>query len=372
MVSTTSALRARPVAGEPLPAVRIAVLARIACEGGASKAEVLRDLAPLLAPRLPQAEARLALERGLAALIMTGHGCEDHARFSSTPAGLAFLAERLGLRSGAAKLDWPHMRDVWLVAGALHLSGEATSRLKRLAKSEGLRAAVVQKAYGLPVRPDVSPSKLRSQLAVIALERAFGNKVKSGFGQGGLSAKAGRLLAAQLAGSSREHGTDARLVAALAAEHAGAKKPDADAIRIALLRRWLGDGLEAEASGGAIVSQPRPIQPAPFAAANDAASARPDLAGFSTAVLDLARMRAEGWPGNRKAFISHVWQAIRGAHPEWRLTEIEFKYMLAEAHRAGLVVLANADLRDKSTVKEVQDSAIAYKNTVWHLVRVEE
>ena len=88
-------------------------------------------------------------------------------------------------------------------------------------------------------------------------------------------------------------------------------------------------------------------------------------------VLSAAGARAEGWPGNRKAFISHVWTAVQEAHPEWGLTDIEFKAMLAEAHRTGHVVLANADLKDKRSMKDLQDSAVAYKNTVWHFVRVE-
>lgn len=372
MATTTSALRARHDELPQLPAVRTIVLARIACDGGAGKAELVRELAPLLTPRLAQADAKLAVERALAALIMTGLVREDKAHFAATEPGHAALTHTLSLKGAPAKLDWSKLRDIWLVAHALAIGQEAPSRLKRLAKPEGLRAAIVQKGYGLPVRPEASPSKIRSQLAVLALERAFGNKIKSGFDQGGLSAKAGRLLASQLAGSPREHGTDTRLIAALAAEQAGSKKTDADSLRAALLRRWLGAGLEAEAAPAAQAAQSLPLQPAPLVAANDAASARPDLAGFSGSVARLARQRAEGWPGNRKAFICHVWQAIREAHPEWRLTEIEFKCMLAEAHRAGLVVLANADLKDKRTQKEVQDSAIAYKNTVWHLVRVED
>ena len=83
-----------------------------------------------------------------------------------------------------------------------------------------------------------------------------------------------------------------------------------------------------------------------------------------------ARACAAGWPGNRKAYISHVWQAIRAAHPEWALSEIEFKGMLAEAHRTGHVVLANADLKSKRALPELQESALVYKNTVLHFVRV--
>ena len=52
--------------------------------------------------------------------------------------------------------------------------------------------------------------------------------------------------------------------------------------------------------------------------------------------------------------------------------EQEFKCMLAEAHRSGAVILANADLKDKKNIKELESSAILYKNTVWHFVRVED
>jgi len=99
---------------------------------------------------------------------------------------------------------------------------------------------------------------------------------------------------------------------------------------------------------------------------------RPGLAQFSAGVLMAARTSAEGWPGARKAFISKVWDAIRTSHPEWGLSEIEFKDMLAGAHRAGQLVLSGADLKNKNNIKEFEDSAILYKNTVWHYVRVED
>jgi hypothetical protein len=93
---------------------------------------------------------------------------------------------------------------------------------------------------------------------------------------------------------------------------------------------------------------------------------------FSHAVVSAARPVSEGWPGNRKAFISLVWKAIRSTHPEWELSEIAFKSMLAEAHRSGHVVLAGADLKDKCDQKALEESKVLYKNTVWHFVRVED
>ncbi len=99
---------------------------------------------------------------------------------------------------------------------------------------------------------------------------------------------------------------------------------------------------------------------------------KPDLEGFTKEVHRQAIRCAQGWSGDRKAFISHVWQSIRNSRPEWGLSAIEFKCMLLEAHHMGKVLLAYADLKDKSNIDDVKNSAIAYKSTVWHFIRVEE
>jgi hypothetical protein len=103
-----------------------------------------------------------------------------------------------------------------------------------------------------------------------------------------------------------------------------------------------------------------------------AAAARPDFVGFVAATLAAAQGVAEGWPGNRKAFVSKVWGAVQAQHPEWLVSEIEFKAMLIEAHRVGRIVLANADLKDQRSMADVQASAIAYKNAIFHFVRVDD
>ena len=62
---------------------------------------------------------------------------------------------------------------------------------------------------------------------------------------------------------------------------------------------------------------------------------------------------------------------MREKRAEWGLSEIEFKCMLTEAHRAGNLALANADLKDNSKIKDLQDSAVVYKNAVFHFIRVD-
>ena len=96
------------------------------------------------------------------------------------------------------------------------------------------------------------------------------------------------------------------------------------------------------------LAKPRLVEPQPAPVSASATAARPDLTGFVQEVRRQAARHAQGWPGNRRAYISHVWRHVREQRPDWGVSEIEFKCMLAEAHRAGHVALANADLKDSS------------------------
>ncbi|MGE0025339.1 MAG: hypothetical protein AB7S70_17090 [Hyphomicrobium sp.] len=363
------------------------ILVRLAATGGASRAEVASDLAPAFTHKLSPADWRRLAEKEIGLLVAGGFAQETKSRLAPTAAGTEAAARFLGQKTLEPR-SWPELRDMALIAKGLGLEKEPQARLKPLARVEGLRTLVVQKAFGLPVKKNAPPTKLRAQLAVVALERAFGNRIKAGIGKGSaLSAKAGRLLAGQLSHNPRAFPTDAKLIADLAAEHVGAKDASLEGLRVAILRGLGARALEAGASDTPAPEAERPAMPvlvtAPASlkpAANDPAPAasapprphRPDLSEFARAVKAAAARRAEGWAGSRKAFISHVWDAIRTAEPAWQVSEIEFKCMLAEAHRAGALVLANADLKDKRSMADLESSAVPYKNTVWHFVRVED
>ncbi len=376
----STAVLAEPQADTAASAINLLVLARAAIENGATQAEIVRDLAPYVSHKLAPAAWRDTVSRTIAALAMQGLAGVTRNRVELTAAGRDAVQNELGGKP--LPRGWGEIRDVRLIARALGLEGETAARIKRLAKPDGLRAAILQRAYGLKIRGAPSPARLRQALAVVALERAFGNTLKGSIGQRtGLSAKAGRLLAGQLSHRPRDFGTDSRLVAALAAEQVGAFQTDADALRTAILRNFVSQSFSPAGVVQELSPKPAndqgtaPVQPAITAPgqarARPAAANRPDLNGFAEVVRRAASARAEGWPGNRKAYISHVWKDVQATYPEWGLTEIEFKAMLAEAHRTGHIVLANADLKDKRSLKELQDSAVAYKNTVWHFIRVE-
>lgn len=353
----------------------------------ATRADLQRDLANLVAPKITGTAFRRAAELAISALIEKAAISETRSRLTATDGGRTVASKLLG-QTGGYPATWSGVRDV-LLLNALGLKQPSPAILKALSRPESLAALMLQRHYGLGVSKVLSPTTLRSELAVIALERAFGNKIKTGLGKGsGLPGKAGRILAGQLFKQPRDVATDGKLAVLLAAEIFAATDGSLDALSTALLRRLTG----APTTESAIQSLDKRLpRPSP-AADNDASPLtvadtstqrpirpparsepiRPDMPEFASAVVSAARPVSEGWPGNRKAFISLVWNAIRDTRPEWELSEVAFKSMLAEAHRTGHVVLAGADLKDKCDLKELEDSKILYKNTVWHFVRVED
>jgi hypothetical protein len=368
-----SAVLEKPVASGPLDAdrVRALLLSRIACAAdGLSRSALTAELAPCTAHRLPLAHWRLLVEREIEALCEAGLARTVGTRLEASDAGIARAAIFLGLK-GALPRCWQEVHDVRLMARALGLERQPGRRLAALATPDGLRAAIVERAFGLKIKGLATPSRLRAALASVALERAFGNQIKPNLsGKLGLSAKAGRLLAGQLANKPRDFGTDARLIAALAAEHVGAAQGDGAALRLALLRGYLDGPDKPPARPRPPARTPR-LRPRVVASLPAPAPLRPDLTGFAHEVRQHAQARAQGWSGNRKAYISHVWQRLRERRGEWGLSEIEFKCMLIEAHRAGSLALAHADMKDKSNIAELQESAVVYKNAVFHFVRVD-
>jgi len=358
------------------------VLARIACEGGATRAEIARDLVPILQHRLSPAESRAAIESAIATLVGAGLAGETRGRFSAAEAGRR-QAQAFLETAGPGPASWEVVRDIALVAKALGLGGEPAARKTALARPQGLRTAILQTTYGLGRKKNTPDAKLRAQLALVALERAFGNTIKAGFAKGsGLPSKAARTLAGQLAAAPREFATDAKLIAQLAADAVGAAQADPDVVRTALLRRLVATLLDAappaQRTAKPVVATPaRPARLVETAANDKTPKAsgpapRPGLADFAASVRRVAGRSAQGWPGNRKAFISQVWEAIRVENEIWGLSEIEFKCMLTEAHRRGAIQLANADLKNRDLRHEIERSATPDRNTIWHYVRVED
>lgn len=361
-----------------MPLLRAVVLVRVACPRGATLTEVVKDFAPLVAHRSSPAEWRALARAELAQLIDAGLAQEYRLRITASDAGARLADQFLG-REGATKSSWGDVRDGRLIAKALGLEGIGPTRLKALMSPDGLRAVILQKAFGISQRVPATPAKLRGALARVALERSFGDRVRDGLSEGeGFSASDGRLLAGQLARRPRDFGSDAKLIATLAAEAVRARQTDLDALRAAILRQLFSPALPAadcvgpavHEAGGSGRLAPHDGEANREATALTTARVKPTLADFARDVNATAQLCAEGWPGNYKALISTVWETITQRHPEWDLSEVAFKCMLTEAHLAGHVELAGADLKSADNLDALSASEITYKNTVWHQIRV--
>jgi hypothetical protein len=353
--------------------LRDIVLVRIASAvRGVSRIDLANDLAGFVAHRLSVGRWRTLLDGAIESLISAGLASQRAGRIEASEAGIERASQFPGLKATAPPVERSARRAPCCQgarpAARASQAHQGTGRSGQPARGHRARA------YGLKIKGVPTASRLRSALAALALQRAFGNQIKTAWPARPASASAGRLLAGQLARQPRDFGTDARLIAALAAEHVGATKTDAAALRPGVLRVFV-EGDDAKSA------PPKPGRSRHCQAATGGAAtcpgvgerhhrtSRPD--GLRAGVRRQAARHAQGWPGNRRAYISHVWRHVREQRPDWSVSEIEFKCMLAEAHRAGHVVLANADLKDSTNIKDVQESAVVFKNAVFHFIRVD-
>lgn len=167
------------------------------------------------------------------------------------------------------------------------------------------------------------------------------------------------LLASRNLKRPREIGSTSQLLAKLAAEAIGAVNSDLRSLRKTIYRKFVEHGGSVSKNN---IREPAEVKMESVF----------DLEAFADVVNELAKENASGWDGNRRAYISHVWRNICSRKTELNLNEKDFKKRLAEAHRAGHLSLAIADLRDKSNISDIQESVTRYKNTEWHLIRVED
>jgi hypothetical protein len=361
--------------------LRDMVLVRVVSAGKPLPREtVVKDLAALADDLIADGHFEAHVQRDLAALADAGLVELKASSAAATGAGEKRVAMLLGGRGGVPK-SWAEARNIRLIARALWMENEPPKKLAALAKADGLKAAIIMSAYRLKLRGPASPVRLRQALARVALSRVLtAAEATVSPSKSGMSATAERALAGRLSTSGKTFRTDQQLIAALAAEHVGADMADLARLQDAILRRSLVKTGEAQppvrpkrtsATAKAIAplvaprSAPAVVPPPPLI------QAKPTLIAFADDILKLATPVADGFAGNRRAWISKVWTTVQAQRPHWGLTEVEFKAMLTEAHRSGHLVLANADLRDERNLRDVQASAVTYRNTVFHYVRVD-
>lgn len=341
---------------EPLAASDlVAIYLLTAPVDGVAQAEIDKALAPYFVHRC-EAEGWSAL---LAALLaeQTAAGLAEtprRQRWTSTAAGRERVSALLGVPAVRDILGWTQLRDAWLIARVLGLAPPSREALDYLRTPKGLRSLVLKRGFALALAdPLPPPNAVRDALVWQTFERLRGRPV------GAFAKKAIPpnplvvLLLSDLLESPPEAEAEV-LLGRLAAQIIGASRPDAQALRLALIRRSLDTAVTANTA-----ASPKET-PAPET-----------LEGFATVVREAAQTTVEGRFGDSKVLLHQVWRTLErtGSRPVPDLDA--FKRRLVEAHQEGLLVLTRADVTGALDPNDLAQSLIRHHNAEWHFLRLD-
>jgi len=248
------------------------------------------------------------------------------------------LARRIGAGGGAWR--WPELSDRVLPGLALGIAAGDAKQQARLDGRDAWAAAIVGRALG--VWRDGPPPSLPAMCdALVWRELGLPGKPKR------CPPELRGLFVQRRLGS--DAGPPERLVRVLAAREVDAPRPELRALRDALVRGWLA-GRAPGAPGAPVAADPGPPEP------------------FAEAVRRAAGAVVDGWFGDRKVFVSAVWDQLRRA-PRWAALGLAgFKAQLVVAHRAGELSLARADLVAAMDPALVAASEIAVDGASFHFL----
>ncbi|MBX3226498.1 MAG: hypothetical protein KIT84_32445 [Labilithrix sp.] len=282
----------------------------------------MKSLRPLFG-NTSDVEARL--REGLARLAAEGLCAAGEMRLTAT--GERKAAALLGVKAGA-KPTWARLK-ASLVELALGRSpserplGAGAIRAVALASKLGLETKSTRQADVLDAWA-ARELGMAGQRLTIANVRAFALSRALGI----------------------ESLRDPKRIGAVATAHVlGVPRTDAGLVRDAVLRDWLE-------------------KPAAAAPEGD------ELHSFASAVKEIARATEDdGRFGRHKVFIAPIWRRARASFRS--MDEGQFKAKLVDAHRAGLLRLARADLTPAMAPDVVEASEVPYLNAVFHFVDLE-
>lgn len=356
------------------PVVVDVVRAALFCLGDAAESpnatEAWKPLLSLLerAGEPPKA----TLEHSVEALHTIGHvqlGKAGKPRL--TEAGRSAATEWVGIRKRPPRAGWLLLSGEVLPARALGYSAQELHK-KEKDRADWLRAEVVRQHFSLPLAPWSSPSAVRDAVGwrllasgaptdVIARAQGARGAFASGSILGALTCAYLRLRTIP----KLEH------VLSVLAEHAtGAGALDATSLKSALGMRLLRRVPDSPAGGSAPEKAfASPLQGARNSAQAESAEWSPgDLATFAAKVVQAARRSKDGWLGDDMVFVSHTFRMFQA--PDGSVSLAAFKRALLDAHRAGLLTLAGADMPQTLAPAELDESVVRHGATNFYFVRV--
>jgi hypothetical protein len=318
-------------------------------KGQGAHSEVSRALRPFGEHRWTQSEWSAQLEATLTALASAGLVQRTERKgLLLTPEGRARALVLLGVERLPKGTGWKQLKRTWLLARSLGLPASSHGQL---ATADGLRAVLIQRQLGLEGRGRMSLAQVRDALCW----RQLGVDSERPFTLAAVQA----VLLNRVLQAPREP-QPSQALQLLAARGTGARRTDAESLRLAALRSWLLP-----------LSEPSPAHPELHAAADTPPSVHEpeeaSLRAFAERVLHAARTSTAGRFGEDKVFISHVWRALQGQG----LDEPTFKQRLVEANRARLLSLSRADLVEAMDPSDVAASETRYLGATFHFIALQ-
>jgi hypothetical protein len=311
----------------------------------------LRSLANTLAPFLQESGAAPeSIARQCLARLKTRREIEGDTTWMLSPGGREKALAVLGVPALPKRPSWKGVYNLLVARGQ---GVEATPvALRRVAKPDGLAAAVLEKHHRLqaPSRSELSLSKVGHALAW----RELGVESTEPFS---LKAVLSHIVQKTCGPAAAPRDSRAAL-AMLAAAALDVPRGDAP-LRAALVQRWM----EAPAT----LDAPAAIPPAAAVAPDDAAALR----AFSRRALEAARASPTGRWGEHKVFVSRVWDEYQRRGGGSVISLEAFKLMLVRANQGRLLSLSRADLVEEMDAEDVRRSEIASLGATFHFVRID-
>ncbi|MBZ4422247.1 hypothetical protein [Myxococcus sp. RHSTA-1-4] len=309
-----------------------------------TRKELEDALHPFVEHRLSRAEWQARFATLLEALLRDGLVTESgRSRVELTAEGRTRVLGFLHLDALPRALTWKKLKATYLLARGLDLP-PTKPVLARLSSADGVRAAILKRQHPVAGTDALSLAQMRDRL----LWRQLGVETDRPFTLGAVQA---HLLGQLLEAETKD---PRKAVEQLVAREAGATRVDAEAVRLALLRRW------AMPEPAATPTPTEAPAPAPEPEAQDS------VASFAGRVLAVARALPTGRFGQNKVFISHVWKALQ---PEWGSREA-FDAALLEANRTRHLSLTRADLVSAMDPRDVAESEVRSYGASFHFVVV--
>lgn len=282
------------------------------------------------------------------------------SRYQLSDRGRQHILDGLRLKTLPPRLQWKTLKNTDWIAHALNLPALSTETRRRLAEADGLRAAILQRGFDLPVAPFGTLTQVRNALlwqhlcnpqTAENLQTQLPDLQQQAFNQGTVMA----ALLNDLLQAPKPLPWD-KALSQLVAKVAQAKRTTPDELRTAILRQALTS------------TEPLPQKP-DTPNSNNLATLSDEA--FAELTLNAAKATQDGRLGDSKVFISRVWATLRQQHPDLALSLEDFKQRLVTANQQRRLDLSRADLAYALDANDVSASEINHLNSTFHFIRLD-